>query len=154
MKLVQKILNFFLIIIITIPFKVLAVENKDLYIDEINLLPEYSVDLIWGNMEFTYVESDEYVFNNENNEYVLNTTGSWISNSNAMTINNNSNFSIEVNIHYQSISSYNNITGMFSYDNAIISSGESFSTALYLNGKLEKSVVDFIKIGAITIEIV
>ena len=154
MKKVLKLLNFFLIIIMIIPFNVKAVEEKDLYIDEINLLPEYVVDFIWEKMEFTYVESDEYTFNENNNEYVLNRIGSWVSTSNTVTIINNSNFDINVKMKYKSMANYNNITGIFSNNNSIIESGEFFSTSLYLNGMLEKSINEFIKIGTITIEII
>ena len=154
MKIVHNLWSFFLIIVITIPFNIKAVEKKDLLIDEINLLPEYNIDLIWGNMEFTYVETDNYYFDENSNEYVLNRGSSWTSTNNSITINNNSSFAIEVTFSYQGVTGYSNITGIFSNSNSVIASGDTFSTALSLNGLLENSVVDFIKIGTITIEIV
>ncbi len=154
MKIVHILLNFFLMIIVTMSLNVKAVEKKDLYVDEINLLPEYEVDLIWEKLEFTYVESDEYNFDKSNNEYVLNRSGSWVSTSNKIKVINNSNFAVNVTMKYQSILNHNNITGVFSNNNAIVESGNSFSTALYLNGTLEKSVNKFIKIGTITIEVI
>lgn len=110
--------------------------------------PVYNIETIWGEMEFTYVEQINYIWNDETHEYTKGTnTNKWISEENYVDINNKSNQSINVEMSYTKTNS--NITGTFDISKATIEPNSKERFTLVLGGKLENNNTEYQKIGFI-----
>ena len=121
----------------------------------------YSVDITWGNMEFTYSEGSGPTWNPATHAYSSGGAGGWSHSGNTVTVTNHSNAQVTAELTYASEGEYGSITGSFDNANMTIDTavGTEFSAAptktaaLTLTGTLNSTVTSSTKIGTITVTI-
>lgn len=107
--------------------------------------PVYSVDINWGNMNFTYTASSG-TWNPETHQYEGGSEGTWTAKNNIVTVTNHSELPVEVSFGYAEHPGYENITGSYSVTEDVLESGvgktyeeaDSVSSELTLSGALPK----------------
>lgn len=118
----------------------------------------YSVDIAWGEMQFTYNKSGVNVWNPATHEYKLNTDDSWTASGNGITVKNHSNTGVTARLSYASDAAYQTVAGSFNRSELILPSAvgtavenaPSGASALTLSGTLPEGTT-LTKVGAITI---
>lgn len=124
----------------------------------------YSVDVTWGNMEFTYTGASEGVWNPQTHGYDGATTGTWSANTqggNKITVTNHSNSSVTAALSYAPQSAYSDITGSFDKDTLELATAEGTAVdnaptdtaTLNLSGVLASTVTTSTKLGTVTISL-
>lgn len=123
----------------------------------------YSVDVAWGNMEFTYTVADEGTWNPETHQFDSASEGSWscTEGQDKVTVTNHSNAPVEVGFSYTAETNYQGITGNFDKTKEQLATAEGTEVAdaptataqLTLSGKLDKSVKTNTKIGTATVSL-
>lgn len=121
----------------------------------------YSVDITWGNMEFTYSAGSGSTWNPANHTYSLGGAGGWSHNGNTVTVTNHSNTEVTATLAYASTEGFKGISGSFdkSTMNLKTADGTTFenapkdTAALTLSGALDSSVTGSATIGTITVTI-
>ena len=121
----------------------------------------YSVDVQWGTMQFTYVESGSMVWNPIDHSYTDNTKTGWTASGNTVTVVNHSNAEVTATFSFEALEDYAGITGTFDVPTKTLQAGEvgGFDSAdqvvstLTIEGALADTVAEFTKIGAITVNI-
>ena len=106
----------------------------------------YSVDIEWGDMDFTYTAGDEGTWNPETHQYEGGSEGTWTAKNNIVTVTNHSELPVEVSFGYAEHPGYENITGSYSVTEDVLESGvgktyeeaDSISSELTLSGALPK----------------
>ena len=127
--------------------------TKKATINDVEFVKVYNVELSWGEMKFSFAEIENYLWDKESHKYYSKISKEWIANGNTVTIHNKSNYSIRANLIYESDSNYRGITGSFTKDNLIIEMNKKENSKLNLSGTLTNNVINYTKIGAITITI-
>ena len=121
----------------------------------------YSVDIVWGAMEFTYLSSGKKEWNPATHKYTDNTVTGWNENGNTVTVTNHSNRAVNADFAYTKASGFDGVNGKFSIPSDTLDAGvendaegaDSTETKLTLEGILPNSVTDFVKVGSITVSI-
>jgi len=114
--------------------------------------PVYNMEITWDNMEFTYSETVNYVWNKNTHVYDLGeSTYKWNSSENSVSIKNNSYMSINMELKYVGINE--DISGIFDIPSKTIESGKNITSTLTLNGKLSDDKTSYIKVGSINLKI-
>ena len=120
--------------------------------------PVYSVDVAFGDMEFTYTDAAK-TWNPETHQYELQgATGAWTcaTDDNKITVTNHSNAAVTATLAYAAENAYNTVTG--SFDKATLNLGSaaennqavSASAYLTLAGTLASGTTAQ-KVGTITV---
>ena len=121
----------------------------------------YSVDIVWGDMAFTYTE-EAGVWNPATHETTGAGGGIWSVNNtdgNKIKVTNHSNAAVTATFSYAAAPSYEGISGSFdkttlnlvSAVGTEVSNAPSDSAALTLTGALASTVTTSTKIGTITV---
>ena len=121
----------------------------------------YSVDIAWGDMEFTYTAAAG-IWDPATHTITGADGGTWKVNNeggNKITVTNHSNTAVTATINYAAASGYEGISGSFdktSLDLATavgteVSNAPSDSAALSLSGALASTATTSTKIGTITV---
>lgn len=123
----------------------------------------YSVDVIWGNMEFTYIDAEPGEWNPETHKYDNVGTASWTceTDANKVAVTNHSNTAVLVTLTYTPGASYAGIGGTFSKSTmalptavgVLLVNAPNDSSLLTLSGALSSSVTSSTTIGTITVTI-
>lgn len=126
----------------------------------------YSVDIVWGSMEFTYYAGGTTRVWDPDTHTYTEVTGqsqwSCTEGANRITITNHSNTAVIANLAYSPIDGFNSITGTFDQSSISLEApieGSDVSTAptgsvyLTLSGELSEHVTTKMQIGSITIAI-
>ncbi len=121
----------------------------------------YSVDVAWGAMEFTYSASGTKDWNADDHSYTENVTASWSASGNTVTVTNHSNAEVDVAFAYNALADYDAIEGAFDVAEDTLAAGvvggyataDAVTATLTLTGELDSAVVEFTKVGAITVTI-
>lgn len=114
--------------------------------------PVYNMQVTWNKMEFTYVETINYIWDNNSHTYDLSdSTYKWSSEENMVTIKNNSAMSVNIELEYAGINK--EITGQFDISEATINSNKSINSKLTLGGKLSETNTSYTKVGSINLKI-
>ena len=114
--------------------------------------PVYNIEVKWDNMEFTYSETINYIWNQNTHIYELeNSTYKWNSNGNNIKIQNNS--SIPVNIELNYIGTNDNVSGTFNINNTNIEPGKIVTSRLTLTGALSSNNTTYVKVGSINLKV-
>ena len=121
----------------------------------------YSVDIVWGDMAFTYTE-EAGVWNPATHETTGANGGVWSVNNtdgNKIKVTNHSNAAVTATFSYAAATGYDSISG--SFDKATlnlatavgteVSNAPSDTAALTLTGALASTVTTSTKIGTITV---
>ena len=123
---------------------------------------KYSVDITWGNMEYTYTVENEGKWNPETHKYDnASEGGKWSceENANKVTVTNHSNAGVKADFAYKAEENFNGISGQFSEESATLDTAEGTEVesapkkdvTLSLTGALNKNVENNTKIGTATV---
>ena len=166
----KKIISFALALVMLLSLSTVAFaagagdhigEVKGQYKDNTTTPEVISVDIRWGNMEFTYTESGSHVWNPGTHTYTDNSQGTWTPADNTVKVTNHSNVDVEVSFAFAPLEGHS-VTGTFSTPSKTLASaenyvdpatGDSVTTTLTLAGSLDESVTTLTKIGTITVTI-
>lgn len=119
-----------------------------------------SIDLSWGAMEFTYTETGSKTWNPETHEYDANTSTDWTASGNEITVTNHSNAAVNAAFKYDKATGFDSCNGTFSSTSVDLPSAEGKavddselkSTVTFtVSGTIDSSVVNFTKVGTITV---
>lgn len=114
--------------------------------------PVYNVEISWGKMEFIYTERINYVWNDDEHVYDLGQSNyNWVSKDNFVDVNNKSSFEIDVELEYVSVNK--NVNGNFDVSKKKLNSNTNSRFTLTLNGNLDSSNLNSVKVGAINLKI-
>ena len=125
----------------------------------------YSVDITWGDMEFTYKAGSEGTWNPETHTTSDSSAGQWTVNNeggNKIVVTNHSNAAITATLTYTPASGYNGISGSFGDKGSInlvtavgteVNNAPSDTASLTLSGELDSNTAAGTKIGTITVVI-
>lgn len=121
-----------------------------------------SVDVTWGDMEFTYNVGGTQDWNAENHQYTANTSAHWTAAGNEIKVTNHSNAAVKATFAFTADEAYNTVTGSFTaqelslptaVDKSTTDSALTKTTALTLGGTIDSSVTNFAKVGKVTVTI-
>ena len=121
-----------------------------------------SVDIAWGEMQFTYSVGGTHTWDPVNHEYKDNTSASWTASGNTVTVTNHSNVAIKAELGFAADAAYSGITGSFGEDATLLlatavgtakNAAPSDAADLTLSGVLASSVTTSTKVGTITVKI-
>ena len=138
------------------------IDVKAVYNDKVSIPTVYSVDLTWGTMEFTYTATGTKTWNPSTNQYDINTNAVWTESGNDITVKNNSNTAVTASFAFAPLATYNTVTGSFSNTSVSLAAADkenvaatelTGSTALTLDGTLDKAVNTLTNVGKITVTI-
>lgn len=122
----------------------------------------YSVDIEWGNMEYTYTIDSEGTWNPDTHQFDgKSQEGRWSCSEGAdeVKVTNHSNAAVKAAFSYAPEADYNTITGNFDKETADLPTAEDTKVSeapndtatLSLNGALKKNVPTATKIGTATV---
>lgn len=119
------------------------------------------MDVSWGKMEFTYSASGTRDWDPATHKYTDNTSASWTADGNDVTVVNHSNKDVKVNFAYAAAEDYGGVTGEFSVTSDTLDAGvednadgaDSVVTRLTLSGVLASNVLEFTKVGSVTVSL-
>lgn len=153
----KKMFVIFCVLVLTLAFPVLAVTTTPLpspieipvtatYQEIANTDTVYSVDIIWGSMDFTY-QVQNGSWDPETHSYSTSSSGTWANpvtgdnnlKSNQLKITNHSNAAVAFSIEYTPNDSYSNISALFSFDG---SKGDPSITDYSLPTAVKKTQTD------------
>lgn len=120
----------------------------------------YSVDVTWGNMQFTYTAASKGTWNPETHVYdgAMNAAWSYTEDANKVTVTNHSNTGINVDLTYNKATGYDAVTGTFDNSTLTLANAEgtevpsapTASALLTLSGDLAVSTED-VTVGTVTV---
>lgn len=122
----------------------------------------YSVNIVWGAMQFIYSEGSSRSWDPDTHQYSTGSTkSSWKADGNTVTVTNHSNQSVTVGFAYAKAAGYEDIGGTFSAASRVLAAGvenkpdeaDSVTSTLSLSGVLDSGVTSFTKVGTITVSI-
>jgi len=121
----------------------------------------YSVDIKWGDMQYTYTIESEGTWEPSTHQYTGKSEGEWTCDDGAdqVTVTNHSNAAVNAVFSYNAENEYNGISGSFTKDTAeletaedtIVDQAPNETVQLKLNGALKKNVTTPTKIGTATV---
>ena len=120
----------------------------------------YSVDITWGDMQFTYAKSGALVWNPNDHTYTDDTTSNWQAEGNTITVTNHSNTEVTANFSFAPLANLTDLKGDFSISSEKLDAGiekdyagaDSVSSVLTLSGSYTGEE-EYAKVGTVTIEI-
>ena len=122
----------------------------------------YSVDITWGNMEFTYSEGSSPTWDPATHTYSSGGAGGWSNSGNTITVTNHSNAQVTANLDYASETGYEGISGSFGNKSTMtlatavgtaVPEAPKDTAALTLSGALDSKVTSSTTVGTITVTI-
>lgn len=153
----KKMFVIFCALVLTLAFPVLAAPTTDFsspieipvtatYQEIANTDTVYSVDIIWGSMDFTY-QVQNGSWDPKTHSYSTSSSGTWANpvtgdnnlKSNQLKITNHSNAAVAFSIEYTPNDSYSNISALFSFDG---SKGDPSITDYSLPTAVKKTQTD------------
>lgn len=122
----------------------------------------YSVDIAWGNMEYTYTIESEGRWNPKTHEFDEKSgTGRWTCSDGAdkVKVTNHSNAAVNAEFDYEAEGEYKGITGSFvdstvnleTAEGTTVDQAPNKTVQLTLTGALDKNVKTHTKIGTATV---
>lgn len=121
----------------------------------------YSVDIDWGNMNFTYTQQNTNKWNAGNHSYSLTSDGFWDNPSSNITVTNHSNVAVRVKMMYTALGN-TGVKGVLTNATAELAAGEvgnyggadSVTATLTVSGTPNSTVAsDGVKVGTIKVTI-
>lgn len=122
----------------------------------------YSVEIEFGDMNFTYTDQSEGTWNPETHAYENQAAPAWNYNSgNKITVKNHSNAAVTAGLTYTPVSAYSAITGSFDTSSLSLETAEGTTYAaapaaaavLTLNGALTGDTAAGTTVGTVTVTI-
>lgn len=139
-----------------------TIDVKAIYSGGVSTPDVVSVDIAWGEMQFTYSVGGTHTWDPVNHEYKDNTSASWTASGNTVTVTNHSNVAIKAELSFAAESAYSGITGSFGEDATLLlatavgtnkDAAPSDTANLTLSGTLASNVTTSTKVGTITVKI-
>ncbi len=139
-----------------------TIDVNAIYTGNVSIPDVISIDIAWGEMQFTYNVNGSKDWNAVNHQYVDNVSESWTAKGNDVTVTNHSNVAIKAELSFATESAYDGITGSFGenatllLDTAVGTAKEAAPSAtanLTLSGALASTVTNITKVGTITVKI-
>ena len=120
----------------------------------------YSVDISWGNMQFTYAKSGTRTWVPSTHTYEDGTTSAWTADGNTITVTNHSNAEVTASFSFAPLSNLPDLQGSFSVPTQTLAAGaennyagaDSLTTALTLSGAYTGAET-FTQVGTVTVAI-
>lgn len=137
------------------------VDVRAKYVDGTSTPDVYSIDVVWGAMQFTYSSSGTREWDPATHRYTGSITGTWAATGNTVTVTNHSNKAVGVAFSYEKAAGFDSIGGAFSIGSDTLAAGvegnvagaDSVRTELTLSGTLPETVTEFTKIGSVTVSL-
>lgn len=146
------------------------IDVKAKYQDNSEKIHTYKIDLEWGAMEFTYVNSGVEVWNPDTHEYDVSGNSGWNGSGNQLTVTNHSDMDVVSALSFSSGDGYENLTGKFQHvgastitptasyllksaENTAVEDAPSQVTNFILEGTPDSSMTEFQNVGQITVSI-
>lgn len=142
------------------------IEVSAQYTNETVTSTEYSVDISWGAMEFTYAVGGTKEWNPVTHDYEVHSEEEWVASGNTITVTNHSNTGIKATFSYASATEYKDVTGTFDVEDNVLElataesgvegqAGEATkgTVTLTLSGTLSENVTEQTNVGTITVKI-
>lgn len=146
-------------------------ESKDVvanYQEGVSADTVYSVDIVWGSMEFTYTGAGEGTWNPDTHTFSGGTAAGWSceTNANKVTLTNHSNAAVTATLSYTPGTNYSGITGNFTEssgtvndavlelataDGTTVANAPTAQAYLQLTGALASSVTSKTVLGTATV---
>lgn len=139
-----------------------TIDVNAIYAGSVSTPDVVSVDIAWGEMQFTYHVSGTHQWNPIEHKYEEQTTASWTSSGNTVTVTNHSNVAVKAELSFTAESAYSGIAGSFGEDATLLlatavgtdKNAAPVDTAdLTLSGVLASDVTAVTKVGTITVKI-
>lgn len=121
----------------------------------------YSVDIEWGNMQYTYTIDSEGTWDPETHSFTNASEGKWTCSKGAdeVKVTNHSNAAVKAAFNYEAGSGYESIDGSFNNqettlptaENTEVSKAPNDTATLSLSGALKKDVPTATTIGTATV---
>lgn len=122
----------------------------------------YSVDITWGNMQYTYTIDSEGTWNPSTHQFVgASGEGEWscAEGANQVKVTNHSNAAVKASFKYAAEEGYDEISGTFNKNIADLATAEGTAVeeaptetvSLELEGALDKNVTNPTQIGTATV---
>ncbi len=111
----------------------------------------YDVEISWNNMKFTYNETKDVKWDSNENKYNIVIENEWINEDNIITVKNFSNKSITASFKYKQTNKNIDITGKFDKNKVVIEKNKVENVKFNISGKISSDIVDYVKVGRITI---
>ncbi len=174
MKTMTKLLGMVLVLLLTVaPMTAFAAsdtlgadESHDIDVvaksDSTTTIPDvYSIDVVWGAMQFTYSTSGTREWDPATHQYVDRVANGWSANGNTVTVTNHSNKAVEVTFSYGKAVGFTGINGTLSVTSDTLEAGtvgdvegaDKVVTTLTLTGTLSDDVTEYTKVGTITVSL-
>lgn len=121
----------------------------------------YSVDILWTDMTFTYVQEKTHIWNAANHSYRTSVRGGWENNQATITVTNHSNVDIKVKITFSPVKE-TGITGVLKNGSGKLKAGipgeydsaDSMTATLTVRGTPTDAVTAVgIKVGTVLVAI-
>ena len=120
----------------------------------------YSVDISWGDMQFTYAKSGSRTWDPSDHTYDDSTTSAWTADGNTITVTNHSNADVTASFSFAPLSNLPDLQGSFSIPTQALAAGiendyvgaDSLTTALTLSGDYT-GTGEFVQVGTVTVTI-
>lgn len=137
-----------------------SINVSAVYSDSTTAADVISVDVEWGDMQFTYNVAGTKTWNPATHEYTTNTTNNWTAQGNEIKVTNHSNVDVKATFSFTAETGFD-LTGSFSGNGLVLKSGvgktyaeaDSVSSNLTLSGDLAESVSSYEKVGTVTVQI-
>jgi len=139
-----------------------SIDVNAVYTSGVSTPDVVSVDIAWGEMQFTYNVSGSMDWDAVNHQYVNNVSETWTAKGNSVTVTNHSNVAIKADLSFAAESAYSGISGSFGADASLLlasavgtakNAAPSDTATLTLSGVLENNVTASTKVGTITVRI-
>lgn len=121
----------------------------------------YSVDITWGDMQYTYTIESEGTWDPSTHQYTGKSEGKWTCDDGAdqVTVTNHSNAAVNAAFTYEAKSDYKSINGTFNNSEETLETAEDTepsnaperTSTLSLSGALNKNVPTATTIGTATV---
>ena len=136
-----------------------SIDVQAKYVDGMATPDVYSVDVVWGAMEFIYSASGTRTWDPSNHQYTDSISAGWSVSGNTVTVTNHSNKGVGVAFAYVKASGFDEVSGAFSVVSDTLAAGvegdvtgaDSVSTDLTLSGTLSNTVTAYTKVGTVTV---
>lgn len=130
------------------------------YVDGSTTGTVYSVDISWGNMQFTYAKDGNRTWNPSDHTYNDETTTQWQADGNTIQVTNHSNTDVTATFAFSPFSNLPDLQGSFSVPSQLLDAGkendyagaDSVTSQLTLSGAYTAEG-DFAKVGTVTVSI-
>jgi len=97
-----------------------TIDVNAIYTNGVSTPDVISVDIAWGEMQFTYNVNGTKNWDASNHQYVDNISKSWTAKGNTVTVTNHSNVAIKAELSFEAESAYSQVSGSFGENTTLL----------------------------------